>query len=480
MFSIRRSFAWMALSQGGLFVLQFGTSVLLAWLLTPYEMGVFAVAMAIVGLLSILRSLGLSGYIVRAKELTLTLQASVFTVNAVLAIFVSALTVGLSTIGGALLGEPGVRRLLMVVAVLPLVNIFDLLPATGLERSGNFRVIALLNLLRTVVANAVTLSSAYVGFSYMSLAYGQIAGAFVWVIAVNIIGRQYACFRFGLAAWRDIMNYGLQMLAISGITALASRLAELLLGRILGLEALGIYSRASSLNSQIWDNVHVIITRIIFVDLAEKKRQNLSLRDSYLRVMEMTTALLWPAFTGLAVIAGPVVLVLYGQAWVGAALPLSFLSLSAVILVSITMTWEVFVVCRETARQAQFEFIRAGVGLAMFVVGCFISLPGAAVARVGEAMFAVFIYRPHLERMTDTTLRDSIPIYLHSAMLTALAVLPAVVVMTIYSWSPATPFPAVLIAVFLGMIGWGFGLRALQHPLFHEVRLIVSKLSQSR
>ena len=47
MFSVRRSLAWMAVSQGGLFIIQFGTSLVIARLLTPYEMGVFAIAVAI-------------------------------------------------------------------------------------------------------------------------------------------------------------------------------------------------------------------------------------------------------------------------------------------------------------------------------------------------------------------------------------------------------------------------------------------------
>ena len=167
-FSMRRSLTWMALSQGGLFVMQFGTSLVIARLLSPYEMGVFTVAFAIVGLLTTLRALGLSGYVIRATDLTAELLASVFTVNVVLAVLVSAMIAGLSILGGALLAEPGVRRLLLVMAILPLISIFEFLPTTGIERLGDFRSIALINLMRTFAANAVTLGFAFEGFSYMS------------------------------------------------------------------------------------------------------------------------------------------------------------------------------------------------------------------------------------------------------------------------------------------------------------------------
>jgi O-antigen/teichoic acid export membrane protein len=466
----------MTLSQVGIFLLQFGASLIVARLLTPYEMGVFAMAVAIVGLLSTLRALGLSGYIVRARELNAAVLSSAFTINALIATLVSAIIVGLSTLGRALLDEPGVGHVLLVMAILPLIGIFEFLPASGIERGGSFRAIAFVNLVRALLANGVMLGLAFSGFSFMSLAYGQIAGSIAGTIVINIVGRRHVNLRLRLAGWQDIMLYGLQMLAISGINTIASRIADLMLGRLLGLGALGLYSRASGLNGLLWDNIHLVISRIVFVDFSERRRQEKSLRDRYLRIVRMVTALLWPAFAGLAIIAGPLVQTLYGENWIGAALPLSLLSMSAIAMVSITMTWEVFVVSEETALQARFEFVRAGVGLVLFAVGCLVSLVGAAAARIAEALVSVMLYRPHLERMTDTHRRDFIPIYMDSALLTALATTPAFIVMTFYSWSPQTPVPTLLVAVLVGIIGWLCGICMLRHPLFEEGYLILSRI----
>lgn len=466
----------MAMSQVGLFIMQFATSLVIARLLTPYEMGVFAIAFAIVGLLATLRGLGLSGYVVRATEVNPGLLATLFTINAALALIVSVIIAGLSLLGGALLGEPGVRSLLLVMSVLPLISIFEFLPAAGIERRGEFGPIALVNLTRTLISNAVMLGFAFKGFSYMSLAYGQLAGACVAVAGVNVVGWRHASVHLGIAGWRDIMRYGLHMLAISGVNMVAYRMAELVMGRMLGLSALGLYSRASGLNSLLWDNIYFLIVRVVFVDFAEQRRRGGSLRYSYLRILQMMTALLWPAFAGLAVISGPLVVTLYGEQWVAAAVPFSLLCLSSIVAVSIAMIWEVFVVCQETGRQARFEFVRAIVGLVLFTAGCFISLSGAAAARIWEVLFAVALNRPHLKRMTDTRTRDSAPIYLRSGILTVVAVTPASVVMTIYDWSPHAPVPAVLAAVSIGVAAWAAGLWALRHPLLDEGRLVLARL----
>lgn len=474
-FSIRSSLGWMTLSQGGLFIIQFGASVVIARLLTPYDMGVFAVAISIVGFLAAIRALGLSSYLVRAKSLDPGLFATAFTINAVLAAFISVMIVGLSALGGALLHEPGVQRLLLVMAISPLLSAFEFLPAAGLERRGSFHAIAILNLVRSLVSNAVMLAFAFAGFSYMSLAYGQLTGSLVAAIGVNLVARRDAHFKLGLSEWKGMLSFGLQMLAISGVNVLATRLAELLLARLLGLTALGLYSRASGLNSLLWDNVHLIIARIVFVDFSQQKRHGGSLRGSYLRIVQMMTGLLWPAFAGLAVVAGPVIRLLYGPVWIGAALPLSLLSISAMVLVSITMTWEVFVVCGETARQAKFEFVRSGAGLVLFALGCLASITWVAVAKIGEALFSLFLYRPHLERMTDTVLKDFIPIYAKSSLLTMFAIAPASLIMTFNDWSAYTPMPQVIAGIVFGGVCWGFGLYLLGHPLLEEARTILAR-----
>lgn len=480
MVSVRRSLAWMAAAQGSLFVLQFVVSILVARVLSPYEMGIFAVALSIVGVLSIFRSFGLGAYVIRAKELPAPLRATVFTINALLSLVVASAIAGFSVLGGAVLEEPGVRHLLLFMAILPLIGIFDFLPAAGIERRGDFRTVAIVNILRYSTANISTLAMAYAGFSYMSLGYGQLISAIVALVMNNILGRQWITLRLGLQQWREVTRFGTQMLTLSAISGLQGRLADLLLARFLGLAALGVFSRATSLTGVLWDNLHIVVLRVLFVDFAEQRRQGRSLRHSYLRLTRMLTGFLWPAFIGMAVLSGPIVIQLLGDPWAEAILPLSILAVSAALFVLIMVSHDVFVICNQTGLRTRLELIRAPVSLALFAMGCWISLPAAAAMKVVEAIIMVLMYRPHLERMTDTRWADYLPIYGQSALLTTAAVLPAAAVMTAHGWSAHIPFPLVLAGVGTGIMAWCVVLWATQHPLFDEMRRFVSQLRSAR
>ncbi len=466
--SVRRSVTWMMASQGGLFVVQFGGSVVLARLLTPYEMGVYALGSAVVGIIGIVQAFGLALLIIRERQVDRDLLAGAFTMNAILSIFLSVAIVGFSALGTAILREPGVRDVMLVLAVIPLIGIFEFLPLSLIERDAEFKVIAAINLLRAGATTAVTLALALAGWSYMSIAWGAVAGSGASAAGAMIAGRRHLSFRLDFSAWRKILAFGLQQLAIQGLNSVAGRVSEFCLGKLLGLEALGLYARASSLNNLLFYNIHVVVGRVAMVDLADQRRAGRSLHSGYLRTVGILTALLWPSFAGLAILAGPFIQLVYGPAWVAAAPAAAGLAVAAMLLISLSMAWEVFVVCHETGRQVRYEFIRTGAGLLFFIGGCFVSIGAAAIARIAEAVFSIALYRPDIERMTDTRWSDFAPIYRRNAIVTAAACAPALAVMTAFEWSPRVPFAIVALAVMAGVLSWLLALKLLDHHLAAE------------
>ena len=470
----------MGIAQAGIFVVQFAASVIIARLLSPFEVGVFVVAMSICGILGIIRNLGLTAFIVRETNLPERLKETTFTINLLINVAVAA-AIGLCSVAsGVFLGQVGVAQVLAVLALMPLLGIIEFLPAAMIERSANFKAIAGIGLGRSLLAQGLTVVLAFKGFSSISFAYGQLAGTLFSVVACNIVGRAEMRLRLRLADWRRVTVFGAQMLTISGANASASRLADILLARIAGLQALGLFSRAANVNNVAWENIHAVVARVLLVRLSSLQKAGLPMRDYYLRVVEVCTAVLWPAFVGLAIIAGPFISTVYGQKWAPAAAPLVFLALSSAVWATLTMSWELFVVCGETRRQTRIELVRAAVGTCLFASGAALAgLTGAAAGRLGDALFTVFIYRRPLERMSATTMSDVYPIYLRSAVLAGVAVAPAALVMINYHGAATAPFGQVIAAAAFGIAIWAATLMLTHHPLAMELKRLLSRATRT-
>lgn len=469
----------MAFSQSSSFLLQFLAAVVLARYLSPYEMGIYTLAAAIIGVLSLMQALGLQSLLVRETHLTPEIIATAFTVNAILALILSSVIVTASLLGSSLGTNPGVSKVLLILALNPLIGIFEFRPSANLERAARFRQLALAGTMSSLVLAVLSISLAMLGFGYTSIAYASWGGAAISAILLNAFTWGEHRSYFGFTAWRHVARFGVQMFAVTGIHAIAQRFSDVLMGRLQGLTNLGLYSRAVAANGLLW-SVHLVTARVVFVEFAQLNRQGVSLKHRYLQTLEIMTTALWPAFAGCAILAGPFIRIAYGEKWVAAAVPLSLLAIASAIQVAITMTWELFAAKGEVAIQTRIEFIRALFAIITFAIGCYYSMTAAALARVCDAIFAILLYRRHIERMTDSRFQDFGRIYARSLALTVLAIAPAALLMLLYHFSTEVPIAMMGGSVLAGVALWCAGLLVSHHPLVDEGRLLLRRLRSAR
>src|SRR5690242_10676088 len=122
---LRSSILWAYFGQGVAVAAAFASSVVLAHILTPHELGVFAIAFAFSGFLQAMGPLGIAAYVIRERNLTDETLASAATVNGVSAVVFAVALFLLSWIPEIVLGDPNAGPVLRVLAILPLFGIFS-------------------------------------------------------------------------------------------------------------------------------------------------------------------------------------------------------------------------------------------------------------------------------------------------------------------------------------------------------------------
>jgi O-antigen/teichoic acid export membrane protein len=468
--AVRTAIAWSVGGQAAAYLILFVGSVLVARLLTPHDMGVFAVGIATVGILNTFAGFNVGTYVIRAPELHRSLLDTAFTVNALLSCAVALAIYFMSAVERRYLSNPDIADVLIPLAFSAVAGIFEFRPAVMLQRELRFKTTALIQVARAILSNGITVGLALHGFGFMSLPYGNVAGALMGAIACNALVPEHTSLRVSLSHGRAMASFGIQMMSIGGIGMLAKRCSEILLGHTLGLSALGLYSRASSIAALVFDNTYSAVTRVLFVRLSEEARSSGSVRDIFLRSFDMITALLWPIQLGVAILAGPAIYYLYGARWVAAALPLSILMVAQCVTLCFGMNWELFVIKGETGRQTRFEFIIAAAGMIIFAIGCLFNLVATASARFLEAALGFAIYHPHMSRLSQARPGEISRILIKNLSLALVAILPSFVLMIEEGWSNDVPIVFLLGAIGSGIGAWLWLLARTSHPLFDEIR----------
>ncbi|MBO9622441.1 MAG: oligosaccharide flippase family protein [Sphingomonas sp.] len=472
--SVRRSVTWSFAGQIVSSALLFLMAMAVARLLTPAEMGVFALGFATAGLINILAAVGTSAYVVREAELSSGQIDTAFTVSAILYCGLSLVIFAASFAAAAMVHEPGVGAVLRFLALRPLLLIVEFRPGALLQREMKFRPIALILVASAATNLLVTVGSAVSGASYMSMAYGTLAAGAVSALGYCIAGARHVRLRFSLSHWRTLTAFGLRLLTISGIAALVHRMSEIIMGRLLGLPALGIFTRATQIWDLIYFNLYGSVTRVIFSQLSKDYRERGDIKTTYIRGMEMLTALIWPAALGLSVLSKPAVLILFGSQWLAAAPALSLLMIALFVAVGFGMNWELFVLKDEMARQTRLEILRAVGSLGAFTAGCMFGITAAAAGRIVDCVIGFALYSPHILRLSGATAGELFRAFATSLLISLGAILPSLLLMIGNDWSASVPIAHVLGSVVAGMCVWGALVFLLRHPWRDEILRVIA------
>ena len=473
---VRKAIFWSFASQFASLAIQFTGSIVIARLLSPREMGVYAVAMAATGILQLFTAFGVGAYVVREKELTPGVLDTAFTVNAILSTALGVILFASSWLFAIFLRERAVAQVLQLLAITPILSLFTFRPVTMLQRAMMFRGASLLNTVSAFLTSSVTIAAAVVGASYMSPAYGAVASGLFSAIGFSVVGREHVSLRVSTTGWRRMAAFGLRIMSIGGISVAAVRLGDIILGRFLGLDALGLYSRATNLTNLIFQNVYGTATRVIFAQLSAAQRDHDRVSAVFLRGFRIIVGLIGPIIIGLAVLARPAVYTMYGQKWLGAATPLSLLLIGQFISLGFAMNWELFVIRDEMKTQTRLEIIRSVLGVVTQTLGSLFNLTAVAATSIFNNLVSLGLYGRHMQRLAGTTTRDLTSMYLEAMLLTALAAGPSLALMVWSGWSARVSLSLVFASIALGGGLWATALVRLSHPLYDEARLIFDRI----
>jgi O-antigen/teichoic acid export membrane protein len=471
---VRRAVIWTFAGQGASFVFSFVSSIVVARLLSPYELGVFAVAMAVLGVLGVIATFGVGLYVVREAELTPGMMDTAHTVNALLALALAGFVAPTAVPAAWFLHEPAVTRVLLLLAVTPLLGIPSFRPNAMLQREMRFGALSLVGVLTTAASAIVTVAAAALGASYMSPAYGSIAAGLVGSIAAVAIAPRHVGWRLSLVGWRPIVRFGMQVMSVSGLALAAVKTSDLLLGRLIGLAALGLLARAGNLSTMVNTYIYGTATRVVYAQLAKDYRERGVVRDTFVPGLRMIAGVVGPAVIGMAFLSRPLVGLLYGPKWLAAAPVLSYLLLGQFLSLSFAMNWEVYLVRNQLTTQVKFESARSLFGLMSSIVASIGGLIAVAASTVVDQIFSMFLYVPRMAKLVDVTNRELAGIYGEASLLALVTGAPALAVMIEHDWSARIPLPEIAGAVLIGGALWLALLARLSHPLWREIRHLLA------
>lgn len=317
--------AWSFVRSGGQELLLFPGSMILARLLTPKEFGIAAAAGFFTVLAGRLSDLGFNAALVRSKVVLPIHLSTVFVVNVVVGIVSFLVLTALAPVVAAFYNTPETGAILPIAATSFLIVPLGTIPAALLSRDMRFREMTAVDWWHMLTFAAVSVIAAWFGASYMSMVYGRLAALTVQA-AIRIIYVPWRpSFAFSSAALREILAFGAGVHAKRMLDYIAKNVDNIVVGKFLGMTSLGIYDKAFSTMDRFQGRMTTGGPGVLFRVFAIIHEEPERFRRAYHKVVLSTTLMAFPIFAIVIAVAPQFVVVLFGEAWRPAAVPLQLL-----------------------------------------------------------------------------------------------------------------------------------------------------------
>jgi O-antigen/teichoic acid export membrane protein len=314
-----KSILWTIVRTGTDYLFSFVVFAVLARKLGPAAFGVFALAVAFAEFGKILPTAGLVNALARAKQVSAEMADTVFWGTFGLSCLVAVVTALVARPLASAVGAPDVAPLLTALAMILPVTAAGATHITLTLRDFGHKSMASRSVVCGVLGGAAALAAAYAGWGAWSLVVQRgvteaTGTAMAWQAYRWVPGRQYSS-----RILRELASFSVTMTVTSFLFTALVRVQDLIIGRLIGTAAVGVYRTA-------WRTVDLISVAMIMPfaqvslpALARLQDDLPAFRKAYLRILAVSSALAFPAIIGFAVLAPHAIPLIFGQQWTESA-----------------------------------------------------------------------------------------------------------------------------------------------------------------
>lgn len=477
MSAVRRSIAYSALDKYASQALAILTTAVMARLLTPTETGLYLTASAVILLADNFRTFGVGVCIVQARELNKGLVRSAFTLTLMLSLSIALAILLFAPTFATFYDAPELRKLLALAVLAFVAMPFGNVVLALLQREMMFHVIAGINIAAALANAVVTITLGFMGMGPISYIWGFIAASMVIAVLAFVARPDVSLFRPSFTSLRMFLSFGA---VSSGITVLNmgyEMLPRLALGKLLGFDAVGLFSRAITICQLPERAIASAVHPVVLPAMSTRAREGGDLRQAFLHGLTLMSGIQWPALIMLSLLADPLVYVLLGPQWENVPPLARIMAIAMMALVPSFMTFPLLVASGRIRDALIASLISLPVSVAVIVAAARFGLTTVAASLLLIAPLQMAVALFFVRRAIDLHWSDLCRASSASAAIAlATALIPGVVVLTSPTGFDLGWFPTV-IAILGGSTGWLVCVHLTRHPLNREISGILSHVA---
>lgn len=309
---------WVALETIIARILQLCSTLFVARVLGPEAMGTVALILIAQEVFTLFSQMGITQALIHKKNPTKEQLSTLYTVNWVLAGVIYVLVYVTAPFIAEIFETGELAEFLPVVGLSVVIVALGQQTLTLLQKYFIFKVSAVISISAAIVSSVTAILLVTLGWGIWSIILGQLAGtltrsalAFIYGVRENL----FSGFGWSFEAVRPMLSFGLYQTGAMSMNMINSRADQLIIGKIIGTSALGIYSIGSQVSLQVMQQINSIATKVAFPAISREQDNIKKVKQLYLTMIANVLLVSAPLFIGLAILSSIFVPVILGDKW---------------------------------------------------------------------------------------------------------------------------------------------------------------------
>ncbi len=296
------------------------SGIIMARLLAPEDFGAVALAMVFLGSTNLFANLGMGSAMIHSDLDRHKVAFHAFVITAVSSTLLMTFAITNANWLASILGNPEIAPVLRALSLLVVLNSWQTVPESILRKDLQFKVIAKSSLIALFVGTIASLILAFSGLGVWSLVIGELLRSSTLTFAIWWATPGWLWLkptRWDWSVAQSLLRYGLQTTGTGLVNYFYSNWDEWLVGRRLGTEALGFYTKAYDFTNRTIRQLGTSVVAGVFFPTYTKIGKNVTqLRRAYLQSVQLISTIMFPIGMGFLATAPLLIPVVMGDKWI--------------------------------------------------------------------------------------------------------------------------------------------------------------------
>lgn len=376
---------------------QFGVSMVLARLLAPDDFGIVALLTLFTGVAVVLIDGGLSSALIQRQGTSHVDESTVFFFN-----------VGMGGLSGVVLyaASPWIASFFDLPVLVDLSSVIAFSLAVGalgsihtalLTKEMNFKILAKVGGISSVVAGSLALYMAAQGYGVWSLVGHTVASSIITVVLLWAWHPWRPTWNFSAASLQSLFRFGGYEMASTLLDVFYTNLYSILIGKLYSVRDVGLFSRARNTQLVPVTMMAGVIQRVMYSSFASVAEDKIRLVRGLRRAQAVVMLINMPITVSIIILAEPLVHALFGEQWLACVPILQVLGLSGILWPLSILNLNLLRAQGHAHLRLKIEVLKKGIAILMTLGASYHGVMAIAWAQVAVSVTTYYLNSYHMK-----------------------------------------------------------------------------------